>query len=192
MTERPDRAPHAWVLGSALLILITLAMGDGPVAVAQVFRCESESGVPEYTNTPRAKCRRLDLAPLTTIPAPPSKSSPSAATLPNTSAAPMGSSSASVAGSQRQNASSGGTALRIDPATQKARDADRRRILQDELAKEQARLDSLQPEIVAAEAAHAKGGSAKPPDRLIRLREERVRTEGNLTALNREISLLKD
>jgi len=178
MTARPGRAPHTWVLGPALqpcalwaLVMLTaLAMGAPAVAIAQVFRCESDSGVPEYTNTPRAKCRRLDLAPLTTIPAPPSKS-------PNASQRPGG---------------SGDAALRVDPATQKARDTDRRRILQDELTKEQTRLDSLQPEIVAAEAALAKDGSAKAPDRLTRLREERARTEGNLKALQREISLLKD
>ncbi len=181
MTARPGRAPHTWVLGPALqpcalwaLVMLTaLAMGAPAVAIAQVFRCVSDSGVPEYTNTPRAKCRRLDLAPLTTIPAPPSKS-------PNAS--------------QRSNGSgsSGGTALRIDPATQKSRDTDRRRILQDELSKEQARLDSLQPEIISAEAALAKDGAGKNPYRLTRLREERTRTEGNVKALNREISLLKD
>jgi len=184
MAVRPDRAPHTRVLGPALqsgalralVILIALAMGAPSSVIAQVFRCESESGVPEYTNTPRAKCRRLDLAPLTTIPAPPSKPSQSAE---------------SRAASQRPGGSND-TALRIDPATQKARDADRRRILHDELAKEQARLDSLQPEIVAAEAALAKGGASKVPERLSRLREERARTEGNLKALNREISLLKD
>jgi|GEM_PF-245287 len=203
MTARPGRAPHAWVLGSALqpgafwalVILTALAMGTPAVAIAQVFRCESESGVPEYTNTPRAKCRRLDLAPLTTIPAPPSKSSSTLPTsTPNSPTSPNAPGLASGATSQRPNSSgsSGGTALRIDPATQKSRDTDRRRILQDELSKEQARLDSLQPEIVAAEAALAKDGSAKAPDRLTRLREERARTEGNVKALNREISLLKD
>jgi len=184
MTARPGRAPHAWVLGPALqlcapwaLVMLTaLAMGTAPVAIAQVFRCESDSGVPEYTNTPRAKCRRLDLAPLTTIPAPPSKSSQSAE---------------SRAALQRPGGS-GDAALRVDPATQKARDTDRRRILQDELTKEQARLDSLHSEIIAAEAALAKDGSAKAPDRLTRLREERARTEGNVKALHREISSLKD
>jgi hypothetical protein len=193
MRSRPDRAPHARVLGPAWrsgalwvpLILTVLAIGSPPIAIAQVFRCESESGVPEYTNTPRAKCRRLDLAPLTTIPAPPSKSSSSASSSATTAA------STSRTASQRPGGS-GDAALRIDPATQKARDADRRRILQDELAKEQARLDLLQPEIVAAEAALAKGGASKVPERLSRLREERARTEGNLKALNREISLLKD
>jgi len=193
MKSRPDRAPNARVLGPAwrprilrtLLTLTILAVDSSSTATAQVFRCESESGVPEYTNTPRAKCRRLDLAPLTTIPAPPSKSSSSA---PSSATTPA---STSRNASQRPSGS-GDTALRVDPATQKARDADRRRILQDELAKEQARLDSLQPEIVAAEAALAKGGAGKAPDRLTRLRDERTRTEGNLKALNREISLLKD
>jgi len=193
MKSRPDRAPNARVLGPAwrssvlrtLLILTILAVDSPSIATAQVFRCESESGVPEYTNTPRAKCRRLDLAPLTTIPAPPSKSSSSA---PSSATTPA---STSRTASQRPSGS-GDTALRVDPATQKARDADRRRILQDELAKEQARLDSLQPEIVAAETALAKGGAGKAPDRLTRLRDERTRTEGNLKALNREISLLKD
>jgi len=193
MKSRPDRAPSARVLGPAWrpgalwapLILTVLAIGSPSIAAAQVFRCESESGVPEYTNTPRAKCRRLDLAPLTTIPAPPSKSSSSASSSATTPA------STSRSASQRPGGS-GDAALRVDPATQKARDTDRRRILQDELAKEQARLDSLQPEIVAAEAALAKSGAGKAPDRLTRLREERTRTEGNLQALNREISLLKD
>jgi predicted nucleic acid-binding Zn-ribbon protein len=64
---------------------------------------------------------------------------------------------------------------------------DRRRILEEELAKEQARLEALRQELSAAQS-----GQPKALDRTVRLREELGRTEGNLKALNREISSLKD
>ena len=40
-------------------------------AQAQVYRCESDAGVPVYQGTPSGRnCRAVDLTPLTTIPAP--------------------------------------------------------------------------------------------------------------------------
>jgi hypothetical protein len=170
------------------LILGLLVLAAWP-ACAQVFRCESANGVPEYTNTPRDRCARLDLAPLTTIPAPAQRRAPSGSADAAAGSTAPGSTplrSGAGNGSMGMTAPSAAT-LRVDPATQKARDVDRRRILEEELAKEQARLESLRQEIGAAPS-----GQPKALDRAVRLREELGRTEGNLKALNREISSLKD
>ncbi len=175
-----------------MLILGLLVLAAWP-ASAQVFRCESANGVPEYTNTPRDRCARLDLAPVTTIPVPAQRpaqpgSAGAGSTTPGNAPLRSGTSNGSVGLSvPGVPGIPGPSALRVDPATQKARDMDRRRILEEELAKEQARLEALRQEISAAQS-----GQPKALDRTVRLREELGRTEGNLKALNREISSLKD
>lgn len=175
-----------------MLILGLLVLAAWP-ASAQVFRCESANGVPEYTNTPRDRCARLDLAPVTTIPVPAQRpaqpaSAGAGSTTPGNAPLRSGTSNGSVGLSVPGVLGiPGPSALRVDPATQKARDMDRRRILEEELAKEQARLEALRQEIRAAQS-----GQPKALDRTVRLREELGRTEGNLKALNREISSLKD
>jgi len=172
-----------------MLILGLLVLAAWP-ASAQVFRCESANGVPEYTNTPRDRCARLDLAPVTTIPVPAQRprqpgSAGAGSTTPGN--APLRSGTSNGSTGLSVPGVPGPSALRVDPATQKARDIDRRRILEEELAKEQARLEALRQEIGAVQS-----GQPKALDRTVRLREELGRTEGNLKALNREISSLKD
>ena len=216
---------------SRMLIVGLLVVAALP-ASAQVFRCESPNGVPEYTNTPRDRCARLDLAPVTTIPVPvprPTQSGSAGSGAGSTSSGNAPLRSGTTNGSIGLSVP-GPSALRVDAATQKARDMDRRRILEEELAKEQARLEALRQEISAAEslqsmaslplakspqptqqpaqsektlqpaqrsidrtaAGAAQSGQPKALDRTMRLREELGRTEGNLKALNREISSLKD
>ncbi len=172
-----------------MLFLVLLVLAAWP-ASAQVFRCESANGVPEYTNTPRDRCARLDLAPVTTIPVPAQRpAQPGSAGAGSTTSgnAPLRSGTSNGSVGMSVPGAPGLSALRVDPATQKARDMDRRRILEEELAKEQARLEALRQEISAAQI-----GQPKALDRTVRLREELGRTEGNLKALNREISSLKD
>jgi hypothetical protein len=79
----------------------------------------------------------------------------------------------------RKRASSVGT-VRVDPALQKVRDADRRKILEDELSQEEARLATLRRDVQSASN-----------DRAASLREAIVRAEGNVRALQREIAVVR-
>ena len=102
-------------------------------AAAQIYRCEN-NGVVEYSNSPAsgrdAKCRPIDLPNITTIPAPKVPSQPAAGTrAPGAAATPTPASFP-----------------RVDGSAQRARDADRRRILEDELKKEETRLAELRAE----------------------------------------------
>lgn len=151
-------------------------------AQAQVYRCESDSGVPVYQGSPSGKnCRALDLAPLTTIPAPRLPAAAGKAS-PPPAARPAG---------------AGATPAdfpRVDAATQRSRDGERRGILEGELAKERDRLESMrreyndgQPERLGSERNYQ-----KYLDRVDRLKEDIARSESNIGSLERELAAIKD
>ena len=94
----------------------------------------------------------------------------------------------------RPVASPGGpSAAKVDPGDQKERDSDARRILQDELAKSQAQLDSLnkqynngQPERQGGEKNYQ-----KYLDRTAELKAQITRVEADIDALKRELAKLQ-
>lgn len=139
---------------------------------AQIWRCEGAHGVAEYTNAPaeprERNCRQITSAPITTIPAP---------ALPR-SAAPRDGRSTTVSPPGYP---------RIDVASQKARDSDRRRILDDELRSEGARQSELRGEYERAERAEPRS-----PERLRTLKEALARSGANVDALRRELAAIKD
>lgn len=149
-------------------------------ASAQVYRCESESGVPVYQGTPTGRnCRALDLAPLTSIPAPKLPAARPAA-------------AAQPAGAAARPTPDGFP--KVDASTQRARDSDRRRILEDELKKEEARLSELkavykdgEPDRLGDERNYQ-----KYLDRVQRLKDDIGRSEGNVASLRRELAATKD
>ena len=171
-------APAAPVFCAAALGLGALW---GPALKAQVYQCESPTGVPEYTNTPRPNCARLLLAPSSTAPMPgPSGGDRGVGSAPRAGAsAPPAASPVFGESDSRKRASSVGT-VRVDPALQKVRDADRRKILEDELSQEEARLATLRRDVQSASN-----------DRAASLREAIVRAEGNVRALQREIAVVR-
>lgn len=80
---------------------------------------------------------------------------------------------------------------RVDPGTQRLRDGDRRRILEEELRAEEQRLEHLrtefnhgQPQPAADEAA----GSGRYRERVQRLFDDIERSEGNIASLRRELA----
>jgi len=156
-------------------------------AQAQVYRCESDAGVPVYQGSPSGRnCRAIDLAPLTTIPAP---------KLP----APKSGATAGKSGSPGAGAS-GGTAAgtpadfpRVDASTQRARDDGRRRILEDELRKEEARLEALREEYKDGEPDRLgnERNYQKYLDRVERLRSDIASSEANIGSLKRELSAIR-
>lgn len=188
----------------ALLLAATAAQ-------AQIFRCEGPGGVVEYTNAPPAggqngrNCKTVD-ATITVIPAPkpvvparPAGASAGTAAgtgAPATGPAPATGTSAAAApapGSPGARTSPEGFP-KVDPAAQRARDSDRRRILDDEARKEESRLAELQKEYNAGEPERRgdERNYQKYLDRVQRLKEDIARTEGNLATIRRELSAVKN
>lgn len=160
--------------------LVTAGLCLAAPASAEVYRCESESGVPVYQGTPNGRnCRALDLPPMMSIPAP---------KLPAAKPAAAG--------------QSGGAAVRpapngfpkVDPSAQRARDSDRRRILEDELKREETRLAELkavykdgEPDRLGDERNYQ-----KYLDRVQRLKEDIGRSEGNVASIRRELAAIRE
>ena len=183
-------------------------------AQAQYFRCETDSGVPEYTNAPtsaqRPNCRRVDLPVITTIPSAPvtttrgtvpAPSGAAAGGAPGAAGASAGTAPSGAAGAPGAAGSAAAAASpspsnfpRVDPAVQRLRDADRRRILEDELRKEEARLAELRREFNNGEPERRaeERQPAKYFERVQKLRDDIGRSEGNVASLRRELSALRD
>jgi hypothetical protein len=166
--------PLSW---SAFALLAALpAIGH-----AQIWRCEN-NGVVEYSNNPAsgrdAKCRTVDLPNLTTIPAPKLPSQPGPAARPPGAAA-----TPTPAGFPR-----------VDTGAQRTRDADRRRILEDELKKEEMRLAELRSEFNNGEPERRgdERNYQRYLDRVQRLKDDIARSESAVSSLRREMAALRD
>jgi len=159
-------------------LLIAIA---SPALLAQggIVLCVDEQGRKTFTNDANARgCKPVAAAPITTVPAP-------------RNPAPAASNPVRPAVDQR--ASSGFP--RVDASTQRARDSDRRRILEDELKAEEERLARLrgefnngQPERNGDETRNY----ARYQERVGRMQQDIQRHESNVSALKRELALLRD
>ena len=138
-------------------------------AHAQIYRCENANGVIEYSNAPVAgkdrTCKSVSLPDVTTIPAPKLPARAAAAT-PTPSTFP-----------------------KVDSTVQKARDTDRKRILEDELQKEEARLGEVRREYNNGEPERRgdERNYQRYLDRVQRLKEDLERSESNVSSLKREL-----
>jgi pyridoxine/pyridoxamine 5'-phosphate oxidase len=83
---------------------------------------------------------------------------------------------------------------KVDAGAQKSRDTDRRRILQDELANEQKRLDDLKKQYNNGEPERQGGerNYQKYLDRTQQLKNDVARSESNVQSLQRELDGLKN
>ncbi len=157
---------------SAPISLCALLLALAGTAQAQIFRCEGPNGVVEYTNAPPAgpQAGRTCKAP-----------------------AAGGGNGGAAAGTAPKPAASPDGFPKVDPATQRTRDSDRRRILEDELKKEETRLAAIQKEYNNGEPERQgdERNYQKYLDRVQRLKEDIQRTEGNLATIRRELSALK-
>lgn len=142
-------------------------------AHAEIYRCENANGVVEYSNSAGSgkdrNCKAINLPPVTVIPAP---RLPARAMTGSTAAA------------------SPSSFPKVDSATQKTRDSDRRRILEDELNKEQARLADLQKQYNNGEPERVGGerNYQKYLDRVQQLKQDVERSQGNVDSLKRELA----
>lgn len=176
-TRLPVPRSPLWLRHSALLLGLCLSP---MLASAQVYRCDSDNGVPLYQNAPGPRCKPLDMPKLSTIPAP---------KLPAQPARPP----AASAGA----ATSSGTASgfpRVDASSQKTRDSDRRAILGDELRSEEARLAELRAEFNNGEPERlgSERNYQRYLDRVQRLKDDITRTEASIGSLRRELGSVRD
>jgi hypothetical protein len=157
-------------------MLALLVLAGAAHAQSEVYLCVDEHGKREYKNTGITKgCKKVDLPGITMIPAPASAKKGGAQTA---SARP---------------ASSPADFPKVDGNTQKARDTDRRQILQDEMKSEEQKLASLKREYNNGEPERRgdERNYAKYQERVALMKEDIERTEKNIEALKREIGNLK-
>ncbi len=178
------RFPRAAFALAAILASIA-ASAQAQTPPTQIYRCVGPDGVVEYSNSPAASqagrsCKAIEITPITTIPAPKlperaptAKPKPAAATA----------KSADAAGFPK-----------VDSSTQKARDSDRKRILQDELAKEENKLAALRKEYNNGEPERQgnERNYQKYLDRVERLKLDIARSEANVGSINRELDSIRD
>jgi hypothetical protein len=164
-------------LGGALILMLWVG-----AAQAQIYRCENSNGVIEYSNAPTSGrergCKAVDLPSITTIPAPKS--------------APRANATGTSAPTTRTPSPEGFP--KVDGPTQKARDSDRRRILEDELAKEEAKLTELRKEFNGGEPDRRgdERNYQKYLDRVQRLKDDIERSEVNTASLKRELAGIRE
>ncbi|MFZ2853537.1 MAG: DUF4124 domain-containing protein [Rhodocyclaceae bacterium] len=138
-------------------------------ARADIYKCTDAEGHVTYSNVATAKCKKLNLDPVNTAP-PPRETARDAVKSPTPATFP-----------------------KVDDSTQKARDTDRRRILESELTTEQKNLEQAKKELAEQEAV--RGGDEKNYQRVLdRLQPFKDRValhERNLEAIRKEIANLR-
>jgi len=158
---------------SVLLASLTLLLACG-AAYGQgvIYKCTPPNGSTEYTDVYRGSyCKSMDL-PGTVVPAPARRATAPARSTP---------------------AATPGDFPRVDNAEQRARDADRRAILEDELKTEMQKLLELRKEFNGGEPERRgdERNYAKYQERVAALRDSISRSEKNVDALKREIANIR-
>ena len=146
-------------------LLLALAL---PASAETIYRCTDANGGMLISNTRVDKsCKAVVLPPDSSLPAPRTKPSGAAA-------------NPSPAGFPR-----------VQEDAQKARDTDRKRILEQELAGEQRSLDQAQRELADQESLRGRDGSASALDRVQPYRDRVAQHERNIVAIQKELSGLR-
>lgn len=172
MSPTMDAAMSAPFLAALLALLAPTLLALPESARAQVrpvYRCSGNL----YTDAlEAAEARQRGCSPIEAVVSLPATAPPRAATVLRTG-----------------ELQAEGTQARVDPAVQRARDGDKRRILETELAAEQQRLAGLQRDLEQAQAPARPGEAlAERSARLALLRESIERSQADLAALRRELA----
>ena len=160
------------------LFFLSALLAALPVQADVMYQCVDESGHKSFSNIKSSakgvKCTTMDLGAPVTIPAPKAAAkTPTPANFP-----------------------------KVDDSTQKARDTDRRRILDNELAAEQKNLDEAKKALADQEAVilpnerqQYKGGGGisggKVEQRIAPYRDKVALHERNIEAIQKEIAKLR-
>jgi len=167
---------NRWATGSAIL---GLCLAQGAFAQSSegsgvMYRCPGN----DYNNTISAKeakdrgCKTIEGAPITVI----------------QGTKPKG----AAAAGPSQAAVSSPAGARVDPADQRARDSDARRILEDELRTEEQRLAALQKDYNNGEPERQgnERNYQKYLDRVTEMKAAIARKESDIAAIRRELGKL--
>lgn len=157
-----------------LLLSTASSMPLAALAQSDIFVCTDEHGQKTFQNIGSAKsCKRVDVGPVLTLPAVRQPAAPQASE-PRATASPA-------------------NFPRVDRDTQRTRDSDRKRILEDELKTEEEKLARLRFEFNNGEPERRgdERNFALYQERAARLRDDVARVEANVNALRREIALLR-
>lgn len=150
-------------------ILATLLSALAIPAWAQtIYRCTDANGGTLIANTRVDKsCKPVPQTPDSSLPAP--KAKPGGATANPTP----------------------GSFPRVQEDTQRARDTDRKHILEQELAGEQRSLEQARRDLAEIEASRNQDGSPPAPDRLQPYRDRVSQHERNIVAIQKELGNLR-
>jgi hypothetical protein len=166
---------------SFLALALAAALAHpGARADSTVYKCVDKSGRVEFTDINKPGCKALDLPGYLPAPRAPTPSG----------------SAASPAVSMRQGAkpapASPSGFPRVDNATQRARDDDRRDILNDELRAEEQKLADLKRTFNNGEPERQgnEKNYAKYQERVAQMRDDISRSEKNIEALKRELATI--
>ncbi|BDI08032.1 hypothetical protein [Sphaerotilus microaerophilus] len=155
-------------------LMLLSAAGQAVAQGREVYRCPGNL----YTDQISPKeamergCKTLSGAPVTVVQSPPRRAPTAAGGV------------ASAAPGRPEN--------RIDPAEQRARDSDARRILEAELRKEEERLAQLHKDLVQGEAERRgdERNFARYQERVAELKAAVARKEADVAAIRRELAKL--
>jgi hypothetical protein len=163
-----------------LILVAVLAAHGGVWADSVVYKCVDKNGRVEFTDTNKPGCKVLDLPGYVSTPAPIPRAAP-AVTMRQGSGRPAAA-SPNPAGFPR-----------VDTATQRARDDDRRAILEDELRGEERKLADLKRDFNNGEPERQgnEKNYAKYQERVAQMRDNIGRSEKNIEALKREIANIR-
>lgn len=158
-----------------------LALGFGFVATPAwsqaVYRCVNSEGHVTISNISSSKdCRRIELAPDNTVPAPAQRPA--------------------TAGNRTPGAAANTTPVdfpKVSGDAQKARDNDRRTILEQELVNEKKSLEQARKDLAEQEAVRFgdERNFQRVKDRLLPFQERVAQHERNVQALEKEIANLR-
>ena len=165
-------------------IYLALALAVPAFAQSVVYRCVDKEGRVLYTDTNAGNCKVVDSIVSGAISTP----------------APTRAPAANPAVTMRQGAARPPAAAaspanfpRVDNATQRARDDDRRAILDEELRAEEKKLADLKRDFNNGEPERQgnERNYAKYQERVARMREDIGRAEKNIEAIRREIANIR-
>jgi hypothetical protein len=163
-------------------IVVALTLAVPAAAQSVVYRCVDKDGRVLYTDSSGGNCKVIDSLNSGAISTP--------APAPRTPAATMRQGASRAAASP---APSPAAFPRVDNATQRARDDDRRQILNEELRAEEKKLADLKRDFNNGEPERQgnEKNYAKYQERVGQMREDIGRAEKNVEALRREIGNIR-
>jgi HAMP domain-containing protein len=161
--------------------LLPFLLAAGAQAQSVVYRCVDKEGRVLYTDTNGGNCKVVDSINSGTISAaPPAPRAPAV-------------SMRQGAGRSAPTAASPASFPRVDNATQRARDDDRREILNEELRAEEKKLADLKRDFNNGEPERQgnEKNYAKYQERVAQMRDDIGRAEKNVEAIRREIANIR-